>query len=62
MAKTFTVEIDEKGNCEINLEGFHGKGCSAIMDGLLSILGDATERKHKPEFNEKPILTLRSGQ
>lgn len=28
--KTVVIEIDEHGNCSIDLEGFHGKGCTDV--------------------------------
>jgi hypothetical protein len=28
--KTIVIEIDEQGNCSMDLEGFHGKGCSDV--------------------------------
>ena len=27
---TVVIEIDEQGNCSIDLEGFHGKGCADV--------------------------------
>ena len=28
--KTIVIEIDEQGNCSMDLEGFHGKGCADV--------------------------------
>ena len=28
--KKIVIEIDEQGNCSIDLEGFHGKGCADV--------------------------------
>ena len=28
--KTIVIEIDEQGNCSMDLEGFHGKGCADL--------------------------------
>ena len=28
--KRIVIEIDEQGNCSIDLEGFHGKGCADV--------------------------------
>lgn len=28
--KKIVIEIDEQGNCSMDLEGFHGKGCSDV--------------------------------
>lgn len=35
----------------VDLEGFHGKGCSDIAD-LFANLGDTVERRQKPEHSE----------
>ena len=49
MKKTVIIEIDEQGNSSIDLEGFHGKGCSDVakdfqgQDALKSL-------RKKPEF------------
>lgn len=36
---------------EVDLEGFHGKGCSDVAD-LFANLGNTVERKQKPEHSE----------
>jgi hypothetical protein len=54
--KIITIEIDEKGDSEIDLAGFNGKGCAAIQEGFARAVGTATEVGHKPEFN-KPCKT-----
>lgn len=28
--KKIVIEIDEQGNCSMDLEGFHGKGCANV--------------------------------
>ena len=28
--KEIVIEIDEQGNCSMDLEGFHGKGCADV--------------------------------
>ena len=28
--KRIVIEIDEQGNCSMDLEGFHGKGCADV--------------------------------
>ena len=28
--KKIVIEIDEQGNCSIDLEGFHGMGCADV--------------------------------
>ena len=47
--KTVTIEIDEQGNSSIDLEGFHGKGCSDVAKDFQSADGVKTLR-NKPEF------------
>lgn len=49
--KIVTVTIDEKGNADVDLAGFNGKGCDAIQQGFAKAIGVATVSGHKPEFN-----------
>jgi hypothetical protein len=51
-----TVTIDEKGDAEVDLAGFNGKGCAAIQEGFAAAMGNSTHVTHKPEFN-KPCET-----
>ena len=51
MAKIITVTIDENGDAEIDLAGYQGKGCTAVMAGFNKALGgeitsDATKAEH----------------
>ena len=39
MAKIITVTIDENGDAEIDLAGYNGKGCDAVMKGFNKALG-----------------------
>jgi len=50
--KFVTITIDEAGNSDIDLEGFEGKGCSAIQEGFARAVGTSTEVVRKPEFNK----------
>jgi hypothetical protein len=47
--KTVVIEIDDQGNCSIDLEGFHGKGCADAARDFQG--GDDVKRvRNKPEF------------
>jgi hypothetical protein len=48
------IEIKPFEPLDIDLEGFHGKGCSGIAD-LLAELGKAVEREQKPEYKQVRI-------
>jgi hypothetical protein len=54
--KIVRVTFEDNGDAEVDLSGFHGKGCGAIQEGFAKAHGTATEVAHKPEFN-KPCLT-----
>ena len=45
------ITIDAEGSTEIDLKGFHGKGCSEITDLLTkSLAGDVVTRSPKAEY------------
>jgi hypothetical protein len=47
--KTIVIEIDEQGDCSIDLQGFHGKGCTEVAKDFQG--GDDVKRvRNKPEF------------
>ena len=49
--KTVSINIDKKGNAKVNLEGFHGQGCSKVTEALKRI-GKSSVETNKPEFYE----------
>jgi hypothetical protein len=54
--KIITIEIDEKGEASVDLEGFQGKGCHAIQEGFAIALGGSqTHIERKREFNAPSI-------
>ena len=57
MAKIATFTIDEHGNVESDLAGYHGQGCHAVQDAFSKALGgETTKEVKKAEFN-KPLTT-----
>lgn len=59
MAKIVTVTIDtgvdslqDAGSFKVDLTGFEGQGCDAIVDAFAGV-GDATKKMHKPEWKPK---------
>ena len=47
--KTIVIEIDEQGNCSIDLEGFRGKGCADVAKDFQG--SDAVNNvRNKAEF------------
>ena len=47
--KTVVIEIDEQGNCSMDLEGFHGKGCSDVAKTFQG--SDLVKNvRNKPDF------------
>lgn len=50
------ITIDAEGSTEIDLKGFHGKGCSEITDLLVkSLAGDVVKRAPKTEYYKSEI-------
>lgn len=47
------VTIDPAtGDVEVDLQGFHGKGCHAVQEALSKALGgEVTAERKKPEFH-----------
>jgi hypothetical protein len=55
VAKIITVTIDENGDAEIDLAGYQGKGCAAVMAGFNKALGgQITSDATKVEYT-KPL-------
>lgn len=47
--KTVTIEIDERGNSSIDVEGFQGKGCADVVNAFRS-KDLVTKSRTKREF------------
>jgi hypothetical protein len=63
MAKEITIVIDENANVSVDLEGFHGKGCSAVIEGFAKAAGASTAGMvKKREFNAPVIAQNRLKQ
>lgn len=52
------ITIDAEGLTEIDLKGFHGKGCAEITDLLVkSLAGEVVKRTPKTEFYKTQAKT-----
>ena len=59
--KLITIEIDEKGNSSIDLEGFQGQGCGEVAKDFRG--GDAvTQSSKKREFYAQTAVVKQSQQ
>jgi len=59
MAKVITVEIAPDGNSfDVDLTGFHGKGCKDVLKVFANIGGKAKSEGTKPEFRQDNIRTV----
>lgn len=58
------ITIDAEGLTEIDLKGFHGKGCSEITDRLVKALeGEVVTRNPKGEYyKQKPKTKVKQQQ
>jgi hypothetical protein len=58
MAKTMTITVDDRtGATEIDLGGFHGVGCDAVMKVMVEG-SKVVDTQKKPEYNEKEKLLI----
>ena len=58
--KLITVEIDEKGNSSIDLEGFHGQGCGDVAKDLRG--GDSVTQSSKKREFYAPTVAAKHSQ
>ena len=60
--QVITVTIDEKGDPSVDLEGFNGKGCAAVVEGFEKAVGKSTSTTIKHEFNAPVIAQAKIKQ
>ena len=63
--KIVTIEIDEKGESSIDLEGFQGKGCSdvaATFHGRDSVTRSEAKREFHIEAARAAVKRQQQGQ
>lgn len=53
--KEIEITIDTDGTVEIDLKGFHGKGCSEITEKLLKALDGEVKTSTKKSEYYKPV-------
>ncbi len=53
-AKEIEVTIDQEGNIEVEMFGYHGKGCHEILQRISAALGRSVKVSKKPDFY-KPV-------
>jgi hypothetical protein len=57
MAKEITVTINPDASVEVDLDGFAGKGCAAIIEGFAKAAGASSAGMiKKTEFNAPSIV------
>lgn len=65
MAKLIKIDIetgvDGAGDFSVDLTGFQGKGCDAIIKAFAEI-GDITKEVHKTEYNQLPLKGVTAGR
>ena len=59
--KIITIEIGG-GECSVDLEGFHGRGCAAIQEGFAKAVGSSIHVEKKRECNAPTIVANRLQQ
>jgi len=59
--KTIVIEIDEQGNCSMDVEGFRGKGCSDVAKAFQG--SDVIKNvRNKPDFYIQPAADNKRRQ
>jgi hypothetical protein len=62
MAQLIKVTVDDNtGAFDVDLTGFHGQGCDAIIEAF-GELGEIKTHVHKPEFKENAVRVQKQGQ
>ncbi len=57
MAKEITVEIDlSNAQVSVDLEGFKGKGCAAVIEGFAKAAGASTAAMVKKHDYNAPVI------
>lgn len=57
-----TIEIDQKGNATVEVDGMKGSGCSLLTKEIEKALGKVTDVEKKPEYNAPTQQTVKIGQ
>jgi hypothetical protein len=57
-----TIEIDEKGNVTIEVDGMKGSGCSLLTKDIEQALGKVVDTERKSEYNAPTQQTVKIGQ
>jgi len=61
--KKIVVEIDEKGDCSIDGQGFSGAECDFFMAEIEDALaGEITTNEKKPEYEQTRKIVNRNKQ
>ncbi len=60
--KRVIIDIDKKGNCSIEGEGFLGPECGHFIEEIEQSLGTKISQKDKPEYRQRQITDERNIQ
>ena len=62
MAKIIKIDVDDlTGEFSVDLTGYQGQGCDAIIEAFGEI-GEIKTRIHKPEFKSTQTKQTKQGQ
>ena len=54
------IQINEDGEISVDLDGFKGQGCAAVMDLIENAMGPAA-RTNKPEYDVRQSVRTQSS-
>ena len=59
--KEIIIEVDPKGNVNLEAIGFKGGTCEAALEPIEQAIGEVASRKRKPEFYQKEKVGVKHG-
>jgi hypothetical protein len=60
--KMITCTIEEDGSVTADAAGFHGKGCTEVLEKLLAAIGSKVSGGHKPEYHQNVQTQIKAGR
>lgn len=60
--KKITIEIDAKGDCSIDGEGFVGPECATFIGEIEKSLGKTTSTRNKREYKQRRTAARKTLQ
>lgn len=59
---TAEIFVSDKGDIEVDLQGFQGPGCADVLKEIEALLGEADTVVNKPEFDARVVNPVSNQQ